>query len=78
MTAESDLYTTTSWSDLGVDSRLFDLTPGAADVTVADFAVLDTGPRIAETYDCVRAPEAWIFDDGFERGNSSRWSAAVP
>ncbi|MCB9378244.1 MAG: hypothetical protein H6511_05700 [Holophagales bacterium] len=78
LTAESDLYTTTSWSDLGVDSRLFDLTPGAADVTVADFAVLDTGPRIAETYDCVRAPEAWIFDDGFERGNSSRWSAAVP
>jgi len=78
LTAESDLYTTTTWDDLGVDSRLFDLTPGATDVTVADFVVLDTGPRIAETYDCVRAPEAWIFDDGFETESFSKWSGSVP
>jgi serine/threonine-protein kinase len=30
--------------------------PGAI-VRVQDFAVVDTGPRIIETYDCVRNPE---------------------
>lgn len=78
LTAESDLYTTTSWSSLDVDSRIFDLTPGATDVTADWFEVIDTGPRIAETYDCVRAPEAWIFDDGFETGGTSRWFATLP
>jgi len=78
LTAESDFYTTTSWASLGVDSRIFDLTPGATDVTIGWFEVVDTGPRIAETYDCVRAPEPWIFDDGFERGNTSKWILTVP
>jgi len=55
LTAESDRYTATSWADLGIDSRLFDQTTGAAAVEITDFEVLDTGARIAETYDCVRS-----------------------
>lgn len=68
LTAESDLYTTTSWDDLEIDSREFDLTPGALDVSITDFQVIDTGPRIAETWACVRSvlPEPWLFSDGFE------------
>lgn len=68
LTAESDRYTNTTWASLGIDSREFDLTPGAADVFVSDFVVLDTGPRIAETYDCVRSEPATdgVFANGFE------------
>lgn len=70
LTAESDRYTDTRWADLGIDSREFDLTPGAQDVAVTDFEVLDTGPRIAETWECVRTvlPEPLTFADGFEAG----------
>jgi serine/threonine-protein kinase len=57
LTAESDLYTTHSWAELGIDSRTFDTQVPGAIVRVQDFAVLDTGPRIVETYDCVRNPE---------------------
>lgn len=81
LTAESDLYTDTTWASLGIDSRIFDLTPGATDVTVDDFEVVDTGGRIAETWDCVRTsvgPGGWIFGDGFESGGPGAWSAAVP
>jgi len=68
LTAESDLYTTTKWTDLGIDSHLFDPAAGAQKVSVTDFEVLDTGPRIAETWDCVRAaaPSPGLFKDGFE------------
>lgn len=68
LTAESDRYTATQWADLGIDSRVFDQTPGALDVDITDFDVLDTGPRIAETYACVRTvfPEPLEFADGFE------------
>jgi hypothetical protein len=68
LTAESDLYTDTKWADLDINSRVFDQTPGALDVDITHFEVIDTGPRIAETWECVRAvlPEAVIFGDGFE------------
>ena len=73
LTAENDVYNTHKWAELGMDpdnggSRIFDQTPGAQDVTIADFAVIDTGPRIAETYECVRAPPpaSILFADGFE------------
>ncbi|MGD8440362.1 MAG: hypothetical protein PVG53_07485 [Holophagae bacterium] len=79
LTAESDLFTTTSWADLGIDSRVFDLTPGATAVTIDHFEVVDTGARIAETYDCVRTTvEPWLFADGFETGDLSGWSGTVP
>jgi hypothetical protein len=68
LTAESDLFTTTKWDDLDIHSRTFDLTPGAVDVDVTDFGVIDTGPRIAETWECVRStlPDPALFSDGFE------------
>lgn len=79
LTAESDLYTTTKWADLGIGSRVFDLTPGATDVTISDFTVIGTGPRIAETYDCVRTVvEPGLFADGFETGDTSEWSSTHP
>jgi serine/threonine-protein kinase len=78
LTAESDLYTTTRWSDLGIDSRVFDQTPGAAEVTVGDFEVVDTGARIGETWDCVRSDLGIVFADGFESGDASSWSVLVP
>jgi serine/threonine-protein kinase len=68
LTAETDLYTETKWGDLDIDSRVFDQTPGARDVDIVDFEVIDTGPRIAETYECVRStlPSLGVFADGFE------------
>jgi serine/threonine-protein kinase len=68
LTAESDRYTSNTWAGLGIGSRVFDQTPGAQDVLISDFAVLDTGPRIGETYDCVRSqPELDpLFANGFE------------
>jgi serine/threonine-protein kinase len=57
LTAESDLFTTHSWAELGINSRTFDTEVPGAIVKVQDFAVLDTGPRIVETYDCVRNPD---------------------
>lgn len=67
LTAESDLYTTNSWSELGVNSRIFDLTPGAADVLVTDFEIIDTGERIGETFNCERNDINSIYlEDSFE------------
>jgi serine/threonine-protein kinase len=68
LTVESDLYTATKWVDLGINSRVFDLTNGAQDVTINDFEVIDTCPRIAETWECVRSelPLDPLFLDGFE------------
>ncbi|MEM7048875.1 MAG: hypothetical protein AAF604_04410 [Acidobacteriota bacterium] len=77
LTAESDLFTTTRWSDLGINSRVFDLTAGAAKVLATDFEVLDTGPRIGETYDCERTTiPLVIFADGFESGDTNAWSSS--
>ncbi|HWU52925.1 MAG TPA: hypothetical protein VN153_08925, partial [Tahibacter sp.] len=68
LTAESDRYATHTWSELGLGSRVFDQTAGALAVAITDFAVLDTGARIAETYDCVRTRVVadTIFVDGLE------------
>ena len=68
LTAESDRYTSTKWTDLGLTARVFDQTVGARKLFVADFQVLDTGARIAETYDCVRSqPQlGGLFANGFE------------
>lgn len=68
LTAESDNYTTHTWTELGIDSRVFDLAVPAQKVFITDFEVLDTGPRIGETYDCVRSqPQVdALFANGFE------------
>ena len=57
LTAESDRFTTHTWAELGIGSRTFDTEVPGAIVRGQAFAVLDTGPRIVETYDCVRNPE---------------------
>lgn len=54
LTAETDLFTTHAWSEVGINSRTFDQEVPGAMVRIEDFGVLDTGPRIVETYDCVR------------------------
>ena len=70
LTAESDRFTTVKWADLGISSRTFDQQVPAAKVLASDFEVIDTGARIAETYDCVREPEPsaseLVFQSGFE------------
>jgi hypothetical protein len=79
LTSESDLYTTTKWDDLGFEQDEFYATVGATEVEVTDFVVLDTGARIAETWDCVPnnlAPP--IFSNGFESGNTGAWSQTIP
>jgi hypothetical protein len=77
LTAESDLFTTHRWTELGIDSRTFDQQVPGAPVKVTDFAVIDTGPRIVETYDCVRNPDPGggtpaiaIADASTSEGNS--------
>lgn len=77
LTAESDLFTTHSWAELGITSRTFDQEVAGAPVKIQDFAVLDTGPRIIETYDCVRNPDPTggtpsisIADASVSEGNS--------
>lgn len=57
LTAESDRYTDRTWASLGITSRVFDQAVPAAPVRAQDFEVVDTGPRIIETYDCVRNAE---------------------
>ncbi len=71
LTFEDDRNTVAKWDALGITPQIFwsgsagNRTP----VRVTDFAVLDTGPRIAETYDCVRTNVVvgdGIFANGFE------------
>jgi serine/threonine-protein kinase len=70
LTAQDDQFTTAKWSDADIDigSRVFDQTAGATAVSITDFAVLDTGAQILETYNCVRTtiPTDGIFQDGYE------------
>ena len=77
LTAESDLFTTHTWADVGVSSRTFDQEVAGSPVRIQDFAVLDTGARIIETYDCVRNPDPGggtptlgIADASTSEGNS--------
>jgi serine/threonine-protein kinase len=85
LTAESDLYTTHTWAQLGIGSRVFDADVPGAPVRIQDFAVVDTGPRIVETYDCVRNPEPVgnvpsiaIVDPWVWEGNSGTAQLNVP
>ena len=68
LTAESDRYNSNTWASLGIGSRVFDQTAGAQTVLASDFQIIDTGPRIAETYDCVRSQPQLdaLFANGFE------------
>lgn len=51
LTIQSDRFTTHKWSEVGItDSRAL------ASLQVTDFEVVDLGPRIPLTYNCVRNP----------------------
>lgn len=67
LTFASDRHSETSWADLGIGPHVFWDNP--TPVEVEDFEVLDTGERIAETYECVRSsvsPFDGVFFDRFE------------
>ncbi len=48
LTFADDTTSTAKWAELGIDSHTFDL------IGVDDFEVVDLGPDIELTYDCVR------------------------
>jgi serine/threonine-protein kinase len=50
LTAASDTYTTNKWADLDIDSH------SLVGVEVTDMEVVDLGPTIPLTYECVRNP----------------------
>ena len=58
LTAESDRFTTRTWASLNFGSRTFDQAVPSQPVRVTDFQVLETGPRIVETWECERNVEA--------------------
>lgn len=70
LTFESDRHTSTSWSELGIGSHVFwNGANGSTPVLVSHFEIIDTGPRIAETYQCQRTaidPFDRIFFHDFE------------
>lgn len=70
LTFESDRHTAARWSDVGIIPRTFGASVnGSTPLKVTDFEIIDTGPRIGETWDCVRsvvAPLDPIFAGGFE------------
>ena len=64
LTGEADRFTTAKWADLGIDEHVF--VHGTPSPQVTDFEIVDTGPRIALTYDCVRTPDDFLFIDGYD------------
>jgi serine/threonine-protein kinase len=69
LTAQADTFTTAKWTDtdIAISSRVFDQTPGAIDVNLNHFDVLDTTPQILETYECEpNTISSVLFADSFE------------
>lgn len=64
LTGESDRYTTAKWAALGIDEQVF--VDGTPSPRVADFEVVETGPRHVVTYDCVRNPDDFLLIDGYD------------
>lgn len=64
LTGEADTYTTAKWADLGIDTRVF--VNGTPSPKVTDFEVVDSGPRHAVTYECVRNPDDFVYIDGYD------------
>jgi serine/threonine-protein kinase len=79
LTAESDRYTTTQWSTLGIDAQIFYETPNATPVDITHFEVIDTGERIGETYECVPwVPPIHLFVAGAPAGPGSALPGPLP
>jgi serine/threonine-protein kinase len=69
LTAQSDRFTTAKWAGLlgPLDLRA---------LQVSDFQMVAGGDRYSYTGDCERTTP--LFNDGFELGGRSKWSASVP
>jgi hypothetical protein len=50
LTFADDRISTAKWADLGIDANSF------SEITVDQFEVVELGPEIPLTYDCVRNP----------------------
>jgi serine/threonine-protein kinase len=57
LTAESDRFTEHTWGEVGITPQTFFQAVPSRPVQPGDFEVLDTGPRIVETWDCVRTAD---------------------
>lgn len=66
LTAEDDMFTTHKWLEFGFDEDNTYLEQMLIGVQLSDFEVVETGARIALTYDCVRTPDDFIYIDGFD------------
>ncbi len=66
LSAESDYYTTHKWSEFGMDPNDQTGAQLLNGIAVTDFEVVNTGPQIALTYDCVPTPYDFIFIDGLD------------
>jgi len=64
LTGEADTFTTAKWADLGIGTRVF--VTGTPSPKVTDFEVVDSGPRHAATYECVRNPGDFVYIDGYD------------
>ena len=70
LTFETDRYTAAKWNTLGITAQTFwNGAGGSTPVLVSHFEVIDSGPRIGETWDCVRSsvnvPDL-VFVHGFD------------
>lgn len=57
LTAESDRFTDHTWDEVGITPQTFYQAVPAEPLQPEDFEVLDTGPRIVETWECERNVE---------------------
>jgi serine/threonine-protein kinase len=66
LTSEDDMFTTHKWLEFGFDENNLYLEQMLVGVQVTDFEVVETGPQILLTYDCVRVPDDFLFIDEFD------------
>lgn len=66
LTSEDDMFTTHKWSEFGFDENNVYMEQMLVGVHVTDFEVVETGPQILLTYDCVLVPDDFMFIDPFE------------
>jgi serine/threonine-protein kinase len=66
LTGEDDTFNTHKWAQLGISAQVFNPGVGNPPVAVTDFDVIETGPQIVLTYDCVRTPVDFIYIDPFD------------
>lgn len=64
LSAELDTFTTHKWSEFGMDPNDQGGSHLLFGVAVTDFEVVQTGPQIPLTFDCVPTPSDFIFIDG--------------